>query len=195
MLFPHHLNAATIDTNPSRFHNWDYDAAFSFFVQFNERYFKDVYFAMVPLLAIPLYQQMRTHEDIWKGVLGRKASSFWEHESVANYYGDGKFEHPSCITRNILKTQVVEREGGESTIAVTAYGYKGVKRVDYEEVYGGDGKWHKVAVQWVEYLPVQRTSNMHISERSTPSDIFKQRAAASHESAFRRSILSYLSGA
>ena len=192
VLFSQHLNEATIDTDPSQFRNWDYDAAFSFFVQFNERYFKDAYFAMAPLLAIPLYQQMRTHEDIWKGVLGRRASSFWEHESVANYYGDGKFEHPSCITRNILKTQVVERDGGESTIAVTAYGYRGVKRVDYEEVYGGDGKWHKVAVQWVEYLPVQRTSYMYISERSTPSDIFKQRAAASHESAFRRSILSFL---
>ena len=83
VLFSQHLNAATIDTNPSRFRNWDYDAAFAFFVQFNERYFKDAYFALAPLLAIPLYQQMRTHEDIWKGVLGHEASSFWEHEAVA----------------------------------------------------------------------------------------------------------------
>jgi len=89
----------------------------------------------------------------------------------------------------------LQRESGESTIAVTAYGYRGVERVDYEEVYGGDGKWHKVAVHWTEYLPVQRTSNMCLSERGTPSDLFKRRAAASRESAFRRSILSFLSGA
>ena len=192
VLFSQHLNEATIDTDPSRFHNWDYDAAFSFFVQFNERYFKDAYFAMAPLLAIPLYQQMRTHEAIWKGVLGRKASSFWEHEAIANYHGESKFEHPSCITRSILKTHVIQRESGESTIAVTAYGYRGVERVDYEEVYGGDGKWHKVAVHWTEYLPVQRTSNMCLSERGTPSGLFKRRATASRERAFRRSILSYL---
>ena len=192
VLFSKHLSEATIDTNPSRFHNWDYDAAFSFFVQFNDKYFKDAYFALAPLLAIPLYQQTRTHEDIWKGVLGRKASSFWEHEAVANYHGESHFEHPSSITRNILKTHVVQRENGESTIAVTAYGYRGVKRVDYEEVYGGDGRWHKVAVPWIEYLPVQRTSNMYLSERGTPSEIFKQRAAASRESAYRRSILSFL---
>ena len=194
LLFSQHLTEATIDTDPSRFHSWDYDAAFAFFVQFNERYFKDAYFALAPLLAIPLYQQTRTHEEIWKGIADGRASAFWEHESVANYHGEDKFAHPSCITRSILKTQVIERAGGESTIAVTAYGYRGEERVDYKEVYGGDGKWHEVPVTWKEYLPVQRTSNMGISERGTPSDIFKQRVAASHASAFRRSILSYLSG-
>ena len=195
LLFSQHLTEATIDTDPSRFHSWDYDAAFAFFVQFNERYFKDAYFALAPLLAIPLYQQTRTHEEIWKGIADGMASAFWEHESVANYHGEDKFAHPSCITRSILKTQVIEREDGESTIAVTAHGYRGEERVEYKEVYGGDGKWHEVPVTWKEYLPVQRTSSMGISERGTPSDIFKQRAAASHESAFRRSILSYLSGA
>ena len=192
VLFSQHLNEATIDTDPSRFHNWDYDAAAAFFISFNERYFKDAYFALAPLLSIPLYQQIRTHEDIWKGVLGPSASSFWEHEAVANYYGEGKFEHPSCITRSLLKTQVVQRESGESTIAVTAYGYKGVDRVDYEEVHGGDGNWHKVAVHWTEYLPVQRTSNMCLTESDTPSDMFKSRAAAAQRSAYRRSILSFL---
>jgi len=192
VLFSQHLNEAILDTDPSQFRNWDYDAAFSFFIQFNERYFKDVYFAMAPLLAIPLYQQTRTHEDIWKGVLEPKASSFWEHEAVANYHGESKFEHPSCITRSILKTREIQRENGETTIAVTAHGYRGAERVDYEEVYGGDGKWHSVAVPWTEYLPVQRTSNMCLSERNTPSDLFKRRAAASRASVCRRSLLSFL---
>ncbi len=192
VLFPQHLREAPIDTDPSRFHNWDYDAAFSFFVRFNEKYFKDAYFALAPLLAIPLYQQTRTHADIWKDVIGPRYSSFWEHEAVANYHGESKFAHPSSITRNILKTRVVQSENGESTVAVTASGYRGVDRVDYEDVYGGDGRWHEVAVPWVEYQPVERTSNMYLSERGTPSDLFKQRAAASRECAFRRLILSFL---
>ena len=192
MLFSRHLDEATIDTDPSRFRNWDYDAAFSYFVQFNEKYFKDAYFSMAPLLAIPLYQQTRTHEEIWKDVLEPKASSFWEHETLANYHGEDKFEHPSSITRSILKTRVVRREDGECTVAVTAHGYRGEDRVDYEDVYGGDGKWHEVAVHWTEYLPVERTSNMCLSERETPSDVFRRRAAESRESAYRRSILSFL---
>ncbi len=195
LLSSKHLDEATIDTDPARFRNWDYDAAAAYFSSFNERYFKDAYFSLAPLLAIPLYQQMRTHEDIWKDVLGRRTSSFWEHEAVANYHGESKFGHPSCITRSILKTRVINREEGESTIAVTAYGYRGEERVDYEEVYGGDGKWHDVPVPWTEYLPVQRTSNMCICENGTPSDIFRQRAVASGASAYRRSILSFLASA
>ena len=193
LLFSTHLDAATIDTDPSRFRNWDYDAAAAQFAAFNERYFKDAYFALAPLMSIPLYQQTRTHEEIWKDVLGHRDSSFWEHEAVANYHGEKKFEHPSCITRSILKTRVVQQDGGESTIAVTAHGYCGVERVDHKEVYGGDGEWHDVPVPWTEYLPVQRTSNMCLSEGGTPSDSFKSRAAASRESAYRRSILSFLS--
>ena len=192
VLFSKHLTEATIDTDPSQFYNWDYDAAAAFFISFNERYFKDVYFALAPLLSIPLYQQMRTHEEIWKGVLDGRPSSFWEQESVANYHGEDKFAHPNCITRSILKTQVVQRESGESTIAVTAYGYRGEDRVDYEEVYGGDGRWHEVPVPWTEYLPVQRTSNMCLSESDTPSDMFKSRAASASARAYRRSILSFL---
>lgn len=187
-----HLDEATIDTDPARFRNWDYDAAASFFMAFNERYFKDAYFSLAPLLSIPLYQQTKTHEEIWKGVIDRRAPSFWEQESIANYHGEGKFAHPDSITRNILKTDVVERENGESVVAVTAHGFEGVDRVDYEEVYGGDGEWHSVPVPWTEYLPVERTSEMRLCER-TPSESFSRRAAASPASAFRRSILSYIS--
>ena len=194
VMFSRHLNAATIDTDPSRFWNWDYDAAEAFFMSFNERYFKDAYFALAPLLSIPLYQQTRTHEEIWKDVIGREASSFWEHEAVANYYGEDKFKHPSCVTRSILKTQVVRREDGESAVAVTAHGYRGEERVDHKMVHGGDGKSHDVAVRWVEYLPVQRTSEMCLCEGASPSEAFKRRAAASRESSYRRSILSFLSG-
>ena len=192
VLYSEHLDKATIDTDPARFRNWDYDAAASTFISFNERYFKDAYFALAPLLSIPLYQQTRTHEDLWKDVLAWRPASFWEHEAVANYHGEDKFKHPKCITRSILKTQVVKSDGGESTIAVTAYGHAGIDRVDYKEVYGGDGHWHEVPVEWIEYIPVHRKSDMCLSESAMPSDKFKDRAAAAPESAFRRSIFSFL---
>ena len=192
VLFSKHLNEAILDTDPSQFYNWDYDAAASTFIAFNERYFKDAYFALAPLLSIPLYQQTRTHENIWKDVLSWRPSSFWEHESVANYYGEDRFKHPSCITRSILKTRVVQQGNGESAIAVTAHGYRGEECVDYESVYGGDGNWHDVPVHWIEYLPVQRTSNMCLCESSAPDERFRQRASASCANAFRRSIYSFL---
>jgi len=192
LLTSSHLDAATLDTNPLKFHNWDYDAAAEFFISFNERYFKDVYFSLAPLLSIPIYQQTRTHEDIWKGVVGNVPSSFWEHEAIANFYGAINFTHPSCVTRNILKTRVLSREDGVSTIEVTAYGYRGVERVHHESVYGSDGNWHDVPVPWTEYLPVQNKRTMYICEGDAPPEAFRSRADASIKRALRRSILSYL---
>jgi len=191
MLPSRHLDESDIDTDPSRFHSWDYDVAYANFMETNTQYFKNVYFSLAPLLAIPLYQQTRTHEEIWKDVLAHRHASFWEHEAIANYHGGDVFRHPKCVTQNILKTNVVRREGEECTVAVTAYGYEGVDRVYHEEVYGGDGKWHDVPVHWTEYLPVQRTSNMCLNEGGEASEKFRDRAAASAASAWRRSILSF----
>lgn len=182
-----HLDEGTINTDPAQFRNWDYDAAQEFFVAFNERYFKDVYFSLAPLLAIPAYQQVRTHEEIWKGVVESRPSSFWEHESLANYYGEDEFKHPQSVTRSILKTSVAKREDGDSTIAVTAHGYRGEDRVHTEEVKGGDGRWHAVDVHWTEYLPVSRTSEMCLRESDAPSPQFD-----ASSSILRRSIRSYV---
>ena len=192
LLRSRHLNVATIDTDPSRFAHWDYDAARKNFTEFNERYFKDVYFALAPVLAIPPYQQVRTHEEIWRSVLGSGPASFWEHESIANYHGEKRFRHPRCVTRSILKTEVRDRADGESAVAVTAHGFEGVDRVDYDNVLGGDGRMHAVPVEWTEYLPVSRTSEMRLTERPAPTEDFNRRAAAATASALRRSITSYL---
>lgn len=189
-----HLDGAPIDTSPERFRDWDYDRAHKTFTDFNNRYFKDLYFALAPLLAIPLYQQTRTHEEIWKDVIDADGANFWEHESIANCYGDEKFRHPDCITDSILKTRVVRREDGVSDVAVTAFGFRGESRVDYVEVWGGDGNCHDVPVEWTEYLPVERTSEMRLSESPTPSGAFAAAFDGSQAALFRRSIRSFLGG-
>ena len=194
-LFPKHLRDAVIDTDPKRFHDWDYDRAAQTFVTFNEKYFKDAYFALAPVLAIPLYQQTRTHGEIWKDVIDPEGASFWEHEAIANYYGESRFRHPDCITQNILKTEVVSRRDGVSDVEVTAHGYRGEDRVDYKEVYGGDGHWHSVPVEWVEYLPVERTSAMRLSEAEKPDGDFMSLFGGSDAALFRRGIRSYLKDA
>ena len=192
MIFADHLDASTLDTNPEIFHDWNYDRVAHDFIEFNTRYFKNVYFAFAPLLAIPLYQQTRTHEEIWKGVVEPgDPASFWEHEAIANFFGDGRFKHPDCITDNILKTQLVARNGDVSDVAVTAHGFRGEDRVTYKDVRGGDGKYHSVAVKWIEYLPVQKTSNIRVSEAAQVNETFKADFAKASARAFRRTIRSY----
>ncbi len=211
VIFPRHLNTMSLDTDPSQFRDWDLERARVTFQTFNENYFKATYFALAPLLSIPLYQQTRTRRDIY-GTPSDARACFWEREAIANYHGEKKFQHPDCITENILKTQLVSEHDGVSEVAVTAYGYRGEKRFDIVRVFGGDGKWHDVRVDWIEYLPVQRTSSMILAEQKkevTRDDYnrtvadktgrWRQQLAAmgcpdNQNSVFRRDIISFLKG-
>ena len=187
-----HLDEGPIDTDPERFRSYDWDASHAVFTEFNNRYFKDLFFAFAPLLAVPLYQQTRSHEEIWKGIVDTEPSCFWEHEAVANYHGEEAFRHPDCITHSILKTKLISREDGESAVAVTAHGFRGVERRDFVSVHGGDGDWHDVPVDWIEYLPVSNTRSIRLTERTRPSENFQTKAAESVASILRRTIHSYL---
>ena len=187
-----HLDKATIETDPARFRSWDYDASAAEFKLFNERYFKDVYFAFAPLLAIPLYQQTRTHEEIWKGIIDESPASSWEFEATANFHGEGKFRHPDSVTRNILKTEVVEESEESRLVSVTAHGFKGIKHIEHVSVFGGDGAFHDVPVEWIEYVPVARMREMAVSEAKKPSADFGSAFEAAPIKAYRRHLFSYL---
>ena len=185
LIFADHLKQMTLDTNPAQFRDWDVDHAWSHFIAFNEQYFKNVYFALAPLLAIPLYQQTRNHEEIWKGVIppGSRASS-WECEALANFHGEASFAHADCITHSILKARMVSHENGVGEVHVTAAGFRGTQRVTYKDVFGGDGRIHSVPVEWIEYSPVTNTSVLSVAEENE--------RMASRATAYRRAIYSWL---
>ncbi|MBR4124744.1 MAG: hypothetical protein IKR13_00945 [Victivallales bacterium] len=166
-LFPQHLQGFPLDTNPRQFYDSDLERARHNFQQRMEQFFKVTYFSLAPLLAIPLYQQIRTHENIYRDVLSKR-SCFWEHEALANYCGEKKFAHPGCVTRSLLKTRVAGDSQGATSLAVTAYGYRTVKHIEYVSKWGGDGRCHEVPVEWLEYLPVERTSELLIAEQEPP---------------------------
>lgn len=162
VVVPGHLNDFDMDTNPERFVRYSFEESRSNFIRINQEYFRSVYFSLAPLLCIPLYQQIRTRKEIYKDAPRR--SSFWEWESIANFYGVETFRHPECVTDCILKTEEESNQGKSSRIAVTAYGFSGSGRVEYVPVWGGDGRIHNVPVPWIEYEPVSRTSSIAIEE-------------------------------
>ena len=163
-LYPRHLQEFSLDSNPRKFHDYNLSRARQFFLRHNAEYFKAVYFALAPLLAIPVYQQNEGGAGIYAEEPYRYASS-WECESLANYMGEDKFEHPFCITNSILKSRFIKRKGTVSVWELRALGYKGEKRVEYHTVLGGDGKWHKIPIYWTEYLPVEKSSLIELSEQ------------------------------
>ena len=165
MISPEHLQIDDLDVDPEQFKDYSFDNVKAYFIKRSNAFFKSFYFAMAPLLTIPLYQQTRTREHIY-GITGSDRVSFWENESFVNYLGEGKFEHPKCITNNILKTtDSTDADGG--AVNVTAYGFSGTDRVDWVPVYGNDGKMHNVPVKWVEYNPVNKTTTINIGIASS----------------------------
>ncbi len=163
-IVPDHLQSLDLDLSPVHYKHFDYDCAEKNFYEINANYFRAIYFSLAPLLCVPMYQQIRPQADIY-GHDMKPRSAFWEHEALANYWGQKRFKHPDCVTKCILKTvQDNTSSADSSTITVYAHGYKAKKRVTYVSVYGGDGKAHKVAVYWPEYLPVIGKGTMQIKE-------------------------------
>jgi len=195
-----HLKDLELDNNPDRYKNYSIEDSRHEFMMYNQQYFRALYFAFAPLLAIPLYQQIRTHENIYN-IKENRRSCFWEHEALANFYGDKHFEHPDCATHSILKTSEKRVGGDRANIEVTAYGYRAEPRVDVVSVLGGDHRHHNVKVHWEEYLPVQRTSEFRIEEdpngfaesnmnATERAEYIRQKEDSVHGGVYRRSVLS-----
>lgn len=162
-IIPNHMQELNLDMNPDQYRHFDYDQAKADFYTINARYFRAIYFSLAPLLCVPMYQQIRPLSDIY----GRDMqchSSFWEHEALANFWGQDNFKHPSCVTDCILKTKQTQDRDNSSTINVYAYGYCSVQRLTYISKWGGDGRSHRVPVYWDEYLPVTGHGNIYMKE-------------------------------
>lgn len=167
-IIPQHLQDMNIDLNPRLYWSFDYHKAETGFYDVNARYFKAIYFALAPLLCVPMYQQIRSQKDIY-GKDMQCHSSFWEHEALANFWGQDKFKHPQCVTDCILKTKETVRDD-KSVITVYARGYRCKQRLSYISKKGGDGNWHDVPVHWEEYLPVTGQGSMLIQEDNDGED-------------------------
>ena len=101
------------------------------------------------------------------------------------------FTFPESQTRSILKTEIVDSNGGIDRVAVTAYGYRGEPRLDFVPTLGGDGMIHPVPVHWTEYIPVQRTSEMLLKSVGHSERELRRRGSAPWQSAYLHGILAY----
>lgn len=164
-----HIQSMDLDMDPRRYHNYNYDQAERDFYTLNAGYFRAIYFCLAPLLCVPMYQQIRSQQDIYGRDMQRR-SAFWEHEALANFWGQDRFKHPRCVTDCILKTQSKSEADGNTRVNVFAHGYRVEKRVTYVSKWGGDGRTHQVPVYWDEYLPVTGQGSMHMQEDNSSED-------------------------
>ena len=108
-------------------------------------------------------------------------NSFWEHEALANFWGQENFQHPNCVTPCIMKTSSAAQGDGSTLINVTAYGFRSERRMSYISKYGGDGSWHDVPVEWYEFLPVEGNGRIMMQEDNHQNDTdMSQKQRMSH---------------
>lgn len=170
-----HLSEDDISASPGVFRGFDLHAVREGFNAYYNKLFKGLFFSLAPLFIISIYQQTPVKAaDVEED---DRQSCFWEHEAIANYFGEDEFKHPDSVTRNILGTSVTEVDTGAQIVEVTAYGYYGEDRMSYVTVRGSDGNDHSVAVSWIEYLPISNSSQLLIcdpaSGRSDRDDDWK----------------------
>ncbi|MDR0506924.1 MAG: hypothetical protein LBH32_08955 [Dysgonamonadaceae bacterium] len=159
---PAHLKSFDISGNPQHYTHYDIDTVRRQFNDYNNLYFKQLYFSFAPFLAIPLYQQHKPHEFIYRDVYNSNLCGY-EHECEVNRRDVSLFAHRHSVTRNILKTAVRSHDSENDNISVSAYGFRSERRTDYVSVFGGDGRYHNVPVHWDEYISVCNTINYSIN--------------------------------
>ncbi len=169
-IIPDHMQELNLDMNPDQYRHFDFDKAEEDFYTINAHYFRAIYFSLAPLLCVPMYQQIRPPHEIYGRDMQRH-SAFWEHEALANFWGQDRFKHPACVTDCILKTkQNKGKDDDASTITVYAYGFRSEQRLTYISKWGGDGRLHRVPVYWDEYLPVTGNGSIYMKEDNDPKD-------------------------
>lgn len=157
-----HSQGRLINLLPRHYISYSYDIIRENFIDKNTVFFKTVYFDFAPLLAIPIYQERPVHS--LKPIPDySQLYSLKEGEVLANAVDQKYVVHPNSKTQAILKTRFVSSKNGADETCITAYSYDIAKRVDMVSVYGGDGHYHNVAVEWDEYLPLEASNNFYIS--------------------------------
>lgn len=156
-----HMSEIQFHGDPRMFWAFDLAQARKFFNEFHVEYFRSLFFSLAPLLIVPLYKEKRSSESPLGSDPGVEVSH-WECEAMANFIGETRFQHPSSITRNIIRATPTPSASGATDVNVNAFGYAGIEQVDIVQMWGGDGNLHDVPVHWVEYVPVAQNTPMTI---------------------------------
>lgn len=172
-----HAQVWDMGTSPEKYRSYSVDISREQFLSVNEEYFKSVFFDFAPLMAVPAYQD----EPVASMRKVNYDTNFtqYEHEVLANTIGESAFAPRDARTRSILKT-TASKSGESDRVTVTAHSYVTADRVEFVSTFGGDGRFHLVPVNWVEYIPVSNTSVMTVSrDRQDTNSVYKHGLYAS----------------
>lgn len=146
-------------SNPVKFIDFDVSKAKEAFLNYCNDYFTHFYFDIAPLISIPLYQNYKAQEYIYKDNHRDARITRFEAESLANQFPEGSFSPSGSIKEAIYKTKFIKRDNDNDLFCLTAYTFKGVPRLTMVPRIAGNGRTYLVPVHWIEYIPIHKDNS------------------------------------
>ena len=173
----HMQGSDSLDKNPDSFIHFDHKVAKELFINYADKYLKDVFFDLAPVISIPIYQQHKSLDYIYERGFNRKTTNA-EVESAANSHNINLFKHPATRSEGVILKSKFEYEADDCDICtISAYSFSGTDRVAYVPTMGGDGHMHNVPVHWIEYNPIVKDTPFVVNDTNgDKSDYFKNYA-------------------
>ena len=180
MIRSDHAQSLNFSGNPYFFRHYDYDKAKEQFTSYNMKYFQGIFYDFMPLLSIPLYQQHKDYDYLYKKE-NRPSTTPYEAEVLGNYFDTKHFKPEDCETDIILKAELASKGPNGDIYNMTAHGFRLEPRVEYVSKMGGDGCMHSIAVPWQEYIPVEKTTQMVLLNVGGNKETFMQNSQKIYE--------------
>ena len=185
-----HSQSFDYDKSAEYFMDYSYEQARARFIEYCAYYFRGIYFDLAPLISIPLYQQTKTLEYIYDLPFDYNFSTF-EHEQLINHFDMRALSHPDTDTNTIINTRILNKDGACDIVDVMAYSFKEEPRRTYVSVYGGDGHYHDVPVDWFEYIPLENETQVEMTSVASSRQEYRE---VSVTQAFREYMNNYSDG-
>jgi len=83
---------------------------------------------------------------------------------MANQFAEADICHPLTVTPSIRKTEFLGKTEHGDKVCITAESFHSIPRTDYISVHGGDGFSHDVPVEWDEYVPLSKSTEMELED-------------------------------
>lgn len=173
IITPEHGKDWDLDMRREKYQHYNFEQARKTFIGANLDYFRHFYNIFLPVLSIPLFQQNKTHEYIYKHSYSTNFNGF-EGEVLANALDANLFCHEDTCTDVILKANPLLKKGKTDIVEILAKSFNSITRVAQVPVYGDDGFYHDVPVEWIEYIPLSKLSRMEMKELGLSDREFDQ---------------------
>lgn len=186
-IYCRHTDSWDLANDPAGYRHFDYEICRQQFLEKNQQYFQDLYFTLMPLLALPLYRQPASVCEFPGEDLPYRYNSF-ATEMLAQALGPLAFQPPEAETPVIYKTQSIYSKEDTDLVQVEAGAYRTEERFDVVAVQASNGSYYDVQVDWTLYIPVHATGLMEVIDLGLSEADFKQKIRRSAFSDFEQQL-------